>query len=209
MIVRLSGRLLEVGKDSVVIDRDGVAREVLVPRFAITELAACRGQEVFLHTMEFYEGNSASGHLIPRMLGFLHVDDRAFFERFIQVKGIGPRKALKALSEPVRRIATWIESGDVKSLARLSGIGPRAAELIVASLKGKMDDLAVSGAERAEVVSQFTDEQRDGLDILVALGDPRPDAERWLARAVQLHPELESAEQWVRAAYRIKTGVGG
>ena len=112
MIVRLSGTLIEVAEDSVVVEREGVAREILVPRYAVGELAAHRGRQVTLHTMEFYEGNQASGHLVPRILGFLHEEDRLFFSRFVNVKGIGPRKALKALAEPVRRIATWIESGE-------------------------------------------------------------------------------------------------
>ena len=208
MIVRLCGTLLEITKEAVVIERDGLAREVLVPQFAIGELSAHRGLEVTLYTTEFFEGNHASGQLVPRMLGFLHTEDRDFFTRFIGVKGIGARKALKALCEPVRRIATWIETGDTKALARLPGIGPRAADLIVASLKGKMDDLALATASVGDAAQvTLTNAQRDAREVLVAWGDPRGDVERLLERAAQLHPDLQSADEWVRAAYRIKTGV--
>jgi Holliday junction DNA helicase RuvA len=211
MIVRLSGTLIEVREDAIVLERDGVAREVLVPPFAIGELAAHRGREVTLHTVEFYEGNQMSGQLVPRLLGFLHTEDRLFFSRFVNVKGIGPRKAMKALAEPVRRIAFWIESGDTKALARLPGIGARAAQLIVASLKGKMDDLAMAGAADAtdtEAV-RLTQAQRDALEVLIAWGDSCGDARRWLERAIQLRPDLVSADEWVRTAYRVKTGVEG
>lgn len=208
MIVRLTGTLIEVNEESIVVDRDGIAREVLVPHFAISELAAYRGQLVTLHTIQFYEGNQASGHLTPRILGFLHPEDREFFSRFVSVKGIGPRKAMKALAEPVRRIASWIESSDAKALARLPGIGNRAAELIVATLKGKVSDLAIGGASTAPTQAvQLSSGQRDALEVLVAWGDPRGDAERWLERAGQLHPDLQSPDEWVRMAYRIKTGV--
>ncbi len=210
MIVRLTGTLIDVNDESIVVDRDGIAREVLVPRFAISELAAYRGQLVTLHTIQFYEGNQASGHLTPRILGFLHTEDREFFTRFVGVKGIGPRKAMKALAEPVRRIASWIESGDAKALARLPGIGNRAAELIVATLKGKLADLAIGGASTSPTQAvQLSSGQRDALEVLVAWGDPRGDAERWLERAGQLHPDLKSPDEWVRSAYRIKTGVDG
>jgi len=210
MIVRLTGTLIEVNEESIVLDRDGIAREVLVPHFAISELAAYRGQLVTLHTIQFYEGNHSSGHLVPRILGFLHPEDREFFTRFVSVKGIGPRKAMKALAEPVRRIASWIESGDAKALARLPGIGNRAAELVIATLKGKMADLALPGAASApSKAAQFSSAQRDALEVLVAWGDPRGDAERWLERAGQLHPDLKSPDEWVRVAYRIKTGVDG
>ena len=210
MIVRLTGTLIEVAEDSIVVEREGVAREVLVPRYAVGELAAHRGQQVTLHTMEFYEGNQASGHLVPRVLGFLHEEDRLFFSRFVNVKGIGPRKALKALSEPVRRIATWIESGEKKALARLPGIGQRAAEMIVASLKGKMEDLALpAAADTLSEAVRLSQAQRDAIEILVAWGDSRADGMRWLQRAGQLHPDIESPDEWVRAAYRIKSGTEG
>ncbi len=117
---------------------------------------------------------------------------------------------MKALSEPVRRIATWIESGDAKALARLSGIGPRAAELIVATLKGKMEDLALPAAVGTEGKPvQLSQPQRDALEVLVAWGDSRADAERWLERAAQLNPDLALPDEWVRTAYRIKMGVEG
>lgn len=210
MIVRIVGNLMEVTEGAVAVERDGICREVLVPQFAVGELAACRGQEVTLHTIEFLEGNPASGNLVPRVLGFLHPEDRMFFNRFVGVKGIGPRKALKALTEPVRRVASWIECGDTKALATLPGIGKRAAELIVAELRGKMDDLAlpVSADGKAKVV-QLSSAQRDALEVLLAWGDGRMDAERWLERAAQIHPDLKDAGDWVRAAYRIKAGVEG
>lgn len=209
MIVRITGTLTDVGEESIVVEHDGLAREVLIPRYAVGELAAHRGKTVTLHTMELLEESHASGHLVPRLLGFLHLEDRVFFTRFVGVKGIGPRKALKALSEPVRRIATWIESGEAKALSRLPGIGARGAELIVATLKGKLRDLAFpSSAESAEVV-KLSQAQRDALEVLVAWGDGRGEAERWLQRATQLHPGLGSADEWVRAAYRVKGGMEG
>lgn len=209
MIVRLTGNLTDVDEDSIVVDRDGLAREVLVPRFALGELAACRGQTVTLHTIEFHEGNHASGHLTPRLLGFLHAEDRAFFEKFVSVKGIGPRKAMKALAEPVRRIAAWIESGDAKALAQLPGVGKRVAEMMVAELKGKVGDLAMGGTTAADRASLLSSAQRDALEVLVAWGDGRPEAQRWLERAGQLHADLNTPDEWVRAAYRVKTGAEG
>lgn len=210
MIVRLTGTLVDVKEESVIVDRDGEAREVLVPPFAINELAACRGRLVTLHTIEFLEGNQASGHLTPRMLGFLHLEDRDFFMRFTGVKGIGPRKALRMLCEPVRRIASWIESGDTTAISRLPGIGARTAQLVVASLKGKMDDLALpTGAEPHPEHARLSEAQRDALEVLVAWGDSRSDADRWLQRAAQLHPDLSGPDEWVRVAYRVKAGVEG
>lgn len=209
MIVRLTGNLIEITESSVVLEHDGVAREVLIPQFAVGELAAYRGQVVTLHTMEFLEGSHSTGNLVPRMLGFLHPSDREFFVRFVGVKGVGARKALRALSEPVRRVASWIESGDVKALSRLPGIGSRGAELIVATLKGKLEDWVIGGAGVGpeEKLARLSQSQRDALEVLVAWGDTRSDAQRWVERAGQLHPEIDAPDEWVRVAYRIKAGL--
>ncbi|MFQ5591892.1 MAG: Holliday junction branch migration protein RuvA [Phycisphaerae bacterium] len=211
MIVRLTGTLVEVTEESVVIERDGVGRELLVPPFTIGELAAHRGSVVTLHTVEFLEASQASNQLVPRLMGFLHPEDRLFFSRFVGVKGIGPRKALKALVQPVRRIASWVESGDAEELAQLPGIGARGAQMIIASLRGKMHDLALvtsPGADDGGAV-KLSQAQRDAIEILVAWGDTRGDAQRWLERAGQLYSDVASADEWVRAAYRVKTGVEG
>jgi Holliday junction DNA helicase RuvA len=208
MIVRLTGIVADVYEDHAVIDRSGIAREVLVPGYAVGELAACRGREVTLHTLEYLEGNQASGNLVPRLVGFVHHEDKRFFSRFISVKGIGLRKALKALSEPVVAVARWIQSGDTKALARLPGIGARAAQLIVAELGDQMDEFALGvSSAPAQESAGLSRPQQDALEVLVAWGDARGEAERWLQRAAQLHPGIDTPDGWVRAAYRVKTGL--
>ncbi len=210
MIAGISGTLVAVADDAALIERNGLRYEVLVPGYAVGELAACRGQEVMLHTLEYYEGSPGSGSLIPRLVGFLRPEDKAFFNRFVSVKGIGTRKALKALSEPIVTIAAAIETADVTMLARLPGIGKRAADQIVAELRGKVGDFALgTGVAATQPEHGWTQAQRDAIEILVAVGERRSDAERWLERAAQIHPQITEADEWVKAAYRIKAGAEG
>lgn len=205
MIVRIRGQLAQVCDESVVLERDGIAYEVLVPAYAIGELGACRGEVVTLHTLQYLEGNAAGGNLIPRIIGFLHPEDRAFFRLFTTVKGVGVRKGLRALAQPVARIAAEIEAADVPALTRLPGVGKRTAEQMIAELRGKVAKHAFAADDvPAATKGRFTDEQRDAIEIIAAWGDARPDAERWVARAAQLHDDIAKAEDWVRAAYRVK-----
>lgn len=211
MIVRILGTLAEVHDDHVVLDREGISYEILICSYAAGELAACRGQQVSLYTMEYLEGSTAGGNMIPRLVGFLHREDRAFFERFITVKGLGVRKAMKALVQSTARVAHAIESGDAKKLAQLPGIGKRAADQIVAQLRGKVTDFAATESE-AELPEVTTDEwsaaQRDALEVMLALGERRADAERWLERARQLHVGEHAPDDWVRLAYRVRSSEG-
>lgn len=213
MIVRLTGIISEVHETYTVLDRDGIGYQVLVAGFAIGELTARRGQSVTLHTMEYYEGAAAGGNLVPRLVGFLHPEDRMFFERFITVKGMGVRKALKAMNLPTSKVAAAIEAGDAKALSRLPGIGARAADQIIAELKGKVGDFAVGAAGPDEpppaATAAWTADQRDALEVMIALGERRADAERWLERAMQLHPDTNGPDEWVRMAYRIRSGAEG
>jgi holliday junction DNA helicase RuvA len=211
MIVRMTGTVSEVRDGHVIIDRDGVGYEVLICGYALGELTACLGRQVTLHTMEYYEASSVGGNLVPRLIGFLHAEDRTFFTRFITVKGIGVRKALKALTSPMATVAAYIEAADARMLAQLPGIGRRAADQIVAELKGKVGDFALAdaGQQPAAAASGWTDEQRDALEVMVALGDRRADAQRWLERAIQLHPDTHGPDEWLRLAYRIRSGTEG
>ena len=210
MIVKMRGQLAEVGEDAVILERDGLAYEILIPTYALAELSAARGQEITLHTVEYLEGSAAGGNMTPRLLGFLHDEDRAFFKQFLTVKGVGVRKALRALAAPVAKIASDIESGNAPALAELPGIGRRMAEQIVAELRGKVTAHAFAASDvPVATKGAFTREQRDAIEIIVAWGDNRPDAERWIARAAQLHNDIKAAEAWVKAAYRVKAGSEG
>lgn len=212
MIVRMSGRIDEVGESAVVLDRGGVGYQVMVPVYALEELAGTQGQDATLHTLEYLEGSAAGGNMIPRLVGFPRVEDRAFFERFITVKGMGARKALKALKLPVATVAAAIESGDTRLLATLPGIGKRAAEQIIAELKGKVASFVLEGsggelAEEGLSAESLSAEQRDALEVIVALGERRADAQRWLERAMQLQPDTRGADEWVRIVYRVRSGA--
>ncbi len=213
MIVRISGILSEVHEGYAVLDRDGVGYEVLACEYACAELRASRGQQVTLHTLEYYEGSSVGGNLTPRLVGFLHADDRAFFTKFITVKGMGVRKAIKALTMPTRRVAAAIEAADARTLATLPGIGKRMADQIIAELKGKLAEFALGegdagvGATPTAIPGEgWSETMRDALEVMTtALGERRPDAQRWLERALQLHPGEHAADEWVRLAYKVRS----
>jgi holliday junction DNA helicase RuvA len=205
MIVRIQGKLIDLTDDAAIVDRDGLSYEVMVPAYARSELAADLGDIVSLHTLQYFEGSAAGANLTPRLVGFLHAEDRAFFRLFISVKNMGIRKALKALSTPAGQIAAAIESGDAAALTKLPGIGKRMAETIVAELKGKARSHALADImPESAVRPNFSADQQDAVEILVAWGDSRNDAERWIARVGQLNEELSGADEWVTAVYRLK-----
>lgn len=211
MIVRLTGTLTEVGDGAVVIERDGIAYEVLVAENTVNELRLRAIQDITLYTLQYFEGSAVGGNLIPRLVGFIRPEDRAFFTRFTTVKGMGIKKALKALTLPTAQLAGFIESGDERALAALPGVGKRMAATIIAELKGKLIEFVLDASERimtppaAAPVEAWTPEQRDALEVMVALGERRGDAQRWLERAIEMSPGPHGADEWVRLAYKARS----
>src|SRR5207302_1585582 len=140
MISALTGELFRVDEDRVQLKVGPMLYEQLVPAADVPLLQAGVGEQITFHTIFYLEGDASGGNLEPRLIGFLRPEDKAFFQLFITVKGIGPKKALRALVLPVGEIAQAIESKDAKFLVELPQIGKRMAELIVAELAGKVED---------------------------------------------------------------------
>lgn len=203
MITRIAGRLESVDEFSLLLDRDGLAYEVLIPRFASADLAGRVGETVVLHTVHYIEGNAIGANFTPRLIGFLSVTDRDFFYHFTSVKGVGMRKALRAMSVPPHQIAAAIEHGDERLLTTLPEIGRKLAAQMITDLRGKLAAFLVT-SQASKPLAELTDGQRVALDILVQWGDRRADAQRWITAAVEADPRLKSPDEIVKAAYRVK-----
>jgi len=212
MICALIGQLCRVDDDRVEVKVGQMIFELLVPASDLPELRKGLGEEINFHTILDIEGDPTRGGLSPRMIGFLRLEDKRFFELFVTVKGIGPKKALRALSMPVGEIARAIEAKDAFALARLEGIGKRMAEQIVASLSGKVqpfvDPPASAGAKQfGKVATLHSETDEEAILVCVRLGLSRFDAERLLERVRQTNPELKTVETLSREMLRLRAGL--
>jgi len=206
MIAQIEGRLLNLGSGSALIQVGSVGYEVMLPGYCVSALSDKIGSNIALCTMEYYEGAPGGGSLIPRMIGFLSVEERDFFTKFISVKGIGVKKALRSLSIPIATIAAAIENADDKTLLTLDGIGKRMAHQIIAELKGKLKSFAF-GVEAGRPAVRFKPFQLEALEILIAWGEKRNEAMELIELACEKHPDISSAEALVPLVYRMKQGI--
>src|SRR3954464_7065401 len=145
MIASMTGELRRVEDDRVHLKCGPILYELLVPAADMTELQASLGEETTFHTIFYLGGDATRGGLEPTLIGFLRPDDKRFFELFTTVKGIGPKRALKALAVSVGQIAGAIEGKDARFLITLPEIGKRTAEQIIAELAGKLTTFAAAG----------------------------------------------------------------
>lgn len=204
MIARISGRVEEVTSSSVLIDvGGGMWYEVLVAACDVGRLSSRLGQEVVLHTIHTIDGDPTRGAITPRLIGFLSPGDRAFFKEFTKVKGIGMRKALRALVRPVAEIAAAIENKDNKSLVALPEIGKRMAEQIIAELNGKVGEFA--GDIVSEGAEPISDAGMEAIAVLVQLGEKRADAASLVERVMAVSSDA-TTEEIIQHAYKLKAG---
>lgn len=148
MIARLTGVLEQVEAGSVLLGMvGGVAHEVLIPAYWIRGLEQLgRGATVTLHTLEYLESQNQGASFIPRLIGFASPLEREFFELLTSVKGLGNKRALRAMASEPATIARAIHDRDTRALQRLPEIGPKLAELIVHELKSKIGRFCMASA---------------------------------------------------------------
>lgn len=210
MISRMTGNLIELRAESqtIVLEVGQIGYDIMVPAYAISDLSGQMNHTITLYCLEYYEGTGGGNSFVPLLIGFPQPADKAFFQKFISVKGIGIRKALRALAQPLADIAYSIEEGNTRMLQSLPEIGKRTAEQVVAELKGKMADFALAGSGRAHKATKpLTSIEKEALEILLQLGERRHEAEDLIERATRSFEDIHTTDALIQAVYRLKTGI--
>ena len=203
MIARITGRLEEVRDGAALVDAGaGLWYEVLVPACEADRLSRRVGQDVVLHTIHYVEGDPGRGSLQPRLVGFATEADRDFFRLFTTVKGVGVRRALRALVRPPAEVAAAIANKDARFLVALPEVGKRTAEQIIAELSGRVDEFAGPAAPAG--AAELSAAAGEALAVLVQLGERRADAAELVGRVLAVAPELDSPEDIIQHVYRLK-----
>lgn len=208
MISQIEGDLVEVGEGRVELRCGQLTYQLLVPAVDLDRLGGLVGQTVHFHTLHFLEIQGQGSAYLPRMIGFASPQERAFFELLTTVKGLGRRKALRALQLPFSQLAQAIVGRDVDLLVTLPEIGKRTAETIVAELKGKLDrfiEVKPDGhpGEVGAVVT-ISETAREAVAVLIQLGDSAQQARLLVERTLDADPSLDSPDAIVEAAFRLK-----
>ncbi|MBN1912949.1 MAG: Holliday junction DNA helicase RuvA [Candidatus Omnitrophica bacterium] len=205
MISRVSGKIIERGQNYLIIEVSGISYEVLLPSAVIERLpdeARTQG-DISLITYHYLQVEPSRS--TPVLIGFLNEIEKEFFEIFITVSGIGPKAALRALSQPISSIARAIDEGDVVFLKSLPGIGQQRAKEIVAKLQNKVGKFAlIQDGTVKERGAESVDIQEEALDILIQLQYKKPEALLMIKKARERHPDIETTQELLNEVYKQK-----
>ena len=195
MLYYVSGRIIEVGSESVILDNHGIGYEVFTTGRVLQELVRQGKEEALLYThMQIKEDEWV-------LYGFPERSDIRVFRQLISVSGVGPKAALAILNTmTVEELYMAIQSGDSKAISKAQGVGPKTAQRLVVDLKGSMEIGSVafdadSFGENAEqsVISETA-------EALTSLGYSNMDALRAIKK-VEGAEEM-TVEQLLSAALR-------
>jgi Holliday junction DNA helicase RuvA len=115
----------------VIIDVGGVGYEVHVPLGTGADVALGGELQLWIHTQVRED--------LLALFGFEELAQRAVFDVLIGVSGVGPKLAVGILGDiSPDALHQAVETGDLKRLKKVSGIGPRLAERLGVELKGKL-----------------------------------------------------------------------
>jgi Holliday junction DNA helicase RuvA len=208
MLTRITGIVNRVLDESVRLQVGPLEYEVLVPEFVRRQVQGKLGEELTLHTSHYFEGNPMQGRMAPRLVGFLNEAELEFFELFCTVDKVGVKKALKALSRPVRELADAIQRQDSKLLTTLPGVGPATAEQIVATLRRKVTKFALMPAagetEAGAADATSADVWETAYQALMSVGHSAGEARDRLDKLRQTGRTFASAEDVLLAIYSQK-----
>lgn len=177
MIARLSGTVLDLRTDRLVLDVGGVGYDLAIPLGTFSALPPAGAKAaVYVHT------HVREDALL--LFGFYTPQEKYVFERLISVSGIGPKVALTVLSGlPLPDLIRAIVTQDARVLATIPGVGRKLAERLGVELKDKLAAYGASAGAPAPTGEASAVE--DAIGALENLGYKRAQAEQAVEKAVR------------------------
>ena len=156
MIALISGKVVQLTKETVIIDMNGLGIEVFVPKPLLGETEV--GNFLHLFTYMLVREDNIS------LFGFSNLEEKQLFLQFLAVGGIGPKLSLAILSSlSIDNIRSAILSEKPDYFSRVPGIGKKTAQKIIIQMQGKLPE------SDGFAIRSITDADDAVVDALISL----------------------------------------
>lgn len=206
MISYIRGKIKQKREDSLIIDVNGLAYEVLVSGAVMEALPGAVSADEQLELVTYHYLQVEPSRSKPILIGFLNEIEKEFFEQFITVSGVGPKAAVRALNRPISTIAEAIDKADMAFLRSLPGIGPQRAKEVIAKLQGKVSKYCLlrdKGKAQPRPAGK-EDIQEEAMEVLLQLQYKKAEAREMIDKAMEACPQARTAEEVLNQVYRQK-----
>ncbi len=123
------------------------------------------------------------------LYGFKTLEEKDFFIKLINVKGIGPKMAIPLFAGDISKIYEAINADNVTFLTKFPKIGDKVAKQIILDLKGKL----------TSQVDLFTNDSKELVEVLESLGYKTVD----IKKAISNVDSSKSIEEQIKEALKL------
>ena len=194
MISYLRGKVIELGKNYVILDVNGVGYRVYMPLKALGSISKSDSR-INLFTKTLFDQHER----IFEIYGFPVSQDLETFELLTSVSGIGPKNALNIMSSlKIEELMAAVSKENTDYLRKVSGLGPKTAKRLVMELRDKMNQTQLAKFAQLDLTKDI-----DTIDALVFLGYSKEVSLDALRKVSKKAVTLESK---VKEALKILSG---
>ena len=132
MFNSLSGTITGKFPQKLFLDTNGIEWDIIVPDTTLDDLPRL-GEKARVFTWMQHTDSAMN------LFGFASTKDRDLFFDLNKVEGVGPKSAIKIMSNIQRdQLISSLESGDLAALEKIPGLGKKTAQKMLLALKGKL-----------------------------------------------------------------------
>ncbi|MCX6807212.1 MAG: Holliday junction branch migration protein RuvA [Patescibacteria group bacterium] len=187
MIGFLTGKILEINNNQILIDVNGVG-------YLVSATNETASRSLVNNEIKLYIYTAVSENDI-RLFGFGGQNELQLFKKLLGVKGVGPKTALNIFELPLGIIINAIVNSDHHVLSTISGLGRKTAERICLDLHDKLDSLAIEAISHDSMKADNSNGKiQEACEALCNLGCER----NAVMRKLVLAPTNFSSEELVR-----------
>lgn len=176
MFNSLTGVITGKYPQKLFLDTNGIEWDIIVPDTTLDELPKL-GEKARVFTWMQHTDSAMN------LFGFASSKDRDLFFDLNKVEGVGPKSAVKIMSNIQRdQLIQSLESGDLAALEKIPGLGKKTAQKMLLALKGKLTlDEEIPGAK---VIVNRGGEYADVVSALANMGYDKREVESCISSLV-------------------------
>ncbi|MEL3908721.1 MAG: Holliday junction branch migration protein RuvA [Treponemataceae bacterium] len=191
MLNSLLGIVSEKFEDSIALDTGAIEWLILMPTKDMEKLKL--NEEVRIYTYLQHHEN------LMQLFGFIKPQGRLLFLDLLKVNGIGPKQAVKILSNvEAPEFVEILNAGDTNKLIRIPGIGKITAQKILLTLQGKL----TTEKDFSQTSTDF-----EYADILTALTEMGFDRRRAKECIVKIVSEKKSVSEEINENELLRAAI--
>jgi Holliday junction DNA helicase RuvA len=198
MYASIEGKIANLDATVVILETHGIGYEIKISLSTYSLLKEKNTAKLYTHVVLSDQTHTFS------IYGFAEQMEKKVFLDLISVSGIGANTALTILSSlNITELQNAIIKEDLRSIQAIKGIGPKTAQRVILELKDKFKkESLISQTSVGNAVSAVNNVRSDALAALLALGIPKPNAEKTIDSILKNSEKSYSTEELIKIALK-------